>query len=45
MQKLDKIPDELRSRETCPRCNSTRIYSSEEEFICLACSYIVVKDK
>lgn len=44
MQRLNRLPDELLGRENCPRCSSARVYSSDEEFICLACSYIVVRE-
>jgi len=30
--------------KSCPRCGSLRVYASEDEFICLACSYIVVPE-
>lgn len=45
MLHMKKLPQQLVERETCPRCSSYRVYSSDEEFICLACSYIVVKGK
>ncbi|MBI4018077.1 MAG: hypothetical protein HY368_00535 [Candidatus Aenigmarchaeota archaeon] len=30
-------------RKGCPRCGSYRTYSTDLDFICMACSYIVVK--
>lgn len=34
---------EAKTRKGCPRCGSYRTYSADEEFICMACSYILVK--
>ncbi|MBS3053179.1 MAG: hypothetical protein J4469_01635 [Candidatus Aenigmarchaeota archaeon] len=45
MLRTKKVSEELLDKETCPRCSSHRVYSSAEEFICLACSYIVIKGK